>query len=115
LRRNQPEAALELLKNTDPFKNLSADFLRGLAHKNAGRHKEAAALLQGVVDRYGAALVEDPILFEVAHLELARTHVALGDTAKAKALYEKFLSFLKNPDPDLVLVREARAELAKIN
>jgi hypothetical protein len=37
-----------------------------------------------------------------------------GDTAKAKAAYQEFFSLWKDADPDLPILKEAKAEYAKV-
>ncbi len=37
-----------------------------------------------------------------------------GDTAKAKAVYQDFLTLWKDADPDIPILKEAKAEYAKL-
>jgi eukaryotic-like serine/threonine-protein kinase len=37
-----------------------------------------------------------------------------GDTAKAKAAYQDFLTLRKDADPDVPILKEANAEYAKL-
>jgi hypothetical protein len=37
-----------------------------------------------------------------------------GDTAKAKSAYEDFLTLWKDADPDIPILKEAKAEYAKL-
>ena len=37
-----------------------------------------------------------------------------GDTAKAKAAYQDFLTLWKDADPDIPILKEAKAKLAKL-
>jgi hypothetical protein len=37
-----------------------------------------------------------------------------GDTAKAKAAYQDFLTLWKGGDPDIPILKEAQAEYAKL-
>jgi eukaryotic-like serine/threonine-protein kinase len=37
-----------------------------------------------------------------------------GDTAKARAAYQDFLTLWKNADPDIPILKEAKAEYAKM-
>jgi hypothetical protein len=50
----------------------------------------------------------------LAHLGLARAYAMLGDTAKAKAAYQDFLTLWKDPDPDIPIFIAAKAEYAKL-
>jgi len=49
-----------------------------------------------------------------ARLELGRAWAAAGDTAKARTAYADFLALWKDADPDIPILREARAENAKL-
>ena len=50
----------------------------------------------------------------LAKLGLGRAYVMSGDTAKAKAAYQDFLAFWKDADPDVPILKEAKAEYAKL-
>jgi hypothetical protein len=50
----------------------------------------------------------------LAHLQLAHAYAMQGDTAKAKAAYQDFLTLWKDADPDIPIVKEAKAEYAKL-
>src|SRR5205823_901756 len=50
----------------------------------------------------------------LAHLQLGRAYVMAGDTAKAKTAYQDFLALWKDADPDIPILKEAKAEYAKI-
>ena len=51
----------------------------------------------------------------LARLQLARALVLSGDTAKAKSGYTDLLTLWKNADPEIPVVKEARAEYAHVN
>ena len=50
----------------------------------------------------------------MARLQLARALVASGDGAKAKGAYQNLLDLWKDADPDIPVVKEARAEYARL-
>jgi Tfp pilus assembly protein PilF len=50
----------------------------------------------------------------LAHLGLARAYALEGDTAKAKAAYQDFLTLWKDADPDIPSLVVAKAEYAKL-
>ena len=50
----------------------------------------------------------------LAHLGLARAYTMQGDTAKAKAAYQDFLTLWKDADPDIPILITAKAEYAKL-
>jgi eukaryotic-like serine/threonine-protein kinase len=49
-----------------------------------------------------------------AHLGLARAYAMQGDTVKAKAAYQDFLTLWKDADPDIPVLMQAKAEFAKL-
>jgi hypothetical protein len=51
----------------------------------------------------------------MARLQLARALARSGDTVKAKSAYNDLLTELwKNADPDIPVLRDARAEYARL-
>jgi eukaryotic-like serine/threonine-protein kinase len=50
----------------------------------------------------------------LAHLQIGRAYAIQGDTVKAKAAYQDFLTLWKDADPDIPLLIEAKAEYAKL-
>jgi cytochrome c-type biogenesis protein CcmH/NrfG len=50
----------------------------------------------------------------LAHLGLARAYSRQGDTAKARSAYQDFLKLWKDADPDVPILKEAKAEYAKL-
>ena len=50
----------------------------------------------------------------LAHFQLGRAYAMAGDTAKAKAAYEDFLTLWKDADPDIPILKQAKTEYAKL-
>ncbi len=48
-----------------------------------------------------------------APLGLARAYALQGDTARARSSYQRFLTLWKDADPDIPILKEAKAEYAK--
>jgi hypothetical protein len=48
-------------------------------------------------------------------LGLGRAYVLSGDHGKAKSAYQDFLTLWKDADPDIPLLKEAKAEYAKLH
>ena len=94
------------------FGKLYPIYVRGLAYLAAQQPVEAAAEFQRIVDHRSIVLV-DPI-DALARLQLARALALSGDTVKAKSTYNDLLTLWKNADPDLPVLREARAEYARL-
>ena len=50
----------------------------------------------------------------LARLGLARAYAMQGDTAKAKAAYQDFLTLWKDADPGIPILIAAKSEYAKL-
>jgi cytochrome c-type biogenesis protein CcmH/NrfG len=50
----------------------------------------------------------------LARLGLARAYAMQADTAKARTAYQDFLTLWKDADPDVPVLKEAKAEYAKL-
>jgi eukaryotic-like serine/threonine-protein kinase len=57
--------------------------------------------------------VNEPI-GALARLGLASSYAMQGDTVKAKAAYQDFLTLWKDADPDIPVLIAAKAEYAKL-
>jgi hypothetical protein len=57
--------------------------------------------------------VNEPI-GALAHLGPARAYIVQGDTAKARAAYQDFLTLWKDADTDIPVLVAAKAEYAKL-
>jgi eukaryotic-like serine/threonine-protein kinase len=87
-------------------------YVRGEAYLQAGRSAEGAREFQKILDNRGIVFA-DPIGV-LAHLQLGRTFVLSGDKTKAKAAYQDFLTLWKDADPDIPILKDAKAEFAKL-
>ncbi len=87
-------------------------YVRGEAYLAAHQGSGAAAEFQKIVDHRGI-VINQPI-GALAHLGLARAYAMQGDTAKAKAAYQDFLTLWKDADPDIPILKQAKAEYAKL-
>jgi serine/threonine protein kinase/tetratricopeptide (TPR) repeat protein len=94
------------------FGRLYPIYVRGLAYLAAQQPAAAAAEFQRILDHRSIVLV-DP-MDAMARLHLARALVRSGDAGKAKRAYEDLFSLWKNADADIRLVRDARAEYARL-
>jgi eukaryotic-like serine/threonine-protein kinase len=94
------------------FGGLYPIYVRGLAYLAARQPAEAAAEFQRILDHRSIVLV-DP-MDAMARLQLARALVLSGDTEKAKSAYTDLLTLWKNADPDIRVLKEARAEFARL-
>jgi tetratricopeptide (TPR) repeat protein len=90
------------------FGGLYPIYVRGLAYVAAGRLAEAVGEFQRIVDHRSIVLV-DP-LDAMARLQLTRTLALSGDVPKAKSAYSELFALWKSADPDIPVIKEARAE-----
>jgi hypothetical protein len=87
-------------------------FLSAKAILPVHKGSEASGEFEKVLDQRGVVINES--IGVLAHLGLARGYVLQGDTAKARAAYQDFLTLWKDADPDTPILKEARAEYAKL-
>jgi serine/threonine protein kinase/tetratricopeptide (TPR) repeat protein len=90
-----------------------AIYVRGLAYLAAHQGVEAATEFQKILNHRGI-VVSDPI-GALAHLQLGRAYVLSGDPSKAKTAYQDFLTLWKDADEDIPILKDARAEYAKLH
>ena len=94
------------------FGSLYPVYVRGQAYLAAHRGTEAVAEFQKILDHRGI-VVSDPVGV-AARLQSGRAFALSGDTAKAKAAYQDFLALWKDADPDIPILKEAKAEYARL-
>jgi tetratricopeptide (TPR) repeat protein len=87
-------------------------FVRGEAYLASRQGSKAAAEFQKILDHRG--LVLNHPIGALAHLGLGRAYVLQGDTVKAKAAYQDFLTLWKDADPDIPILQQAKTEYAKL-
>jgi eukaryotic-like serine/threonine-protein kinase len=122
LNANNSAQALVFLEAAAPYElgappqfqlgTLYPAYIRGQAQLIAHNSTASAAEFQKFFDHRG--IVVNFPLGALAHLGLARSYALSGDTAKAKAAYQDFLALWKDADPDIPILKEARAEYAKL-
>ncbi len=94
------------------FLSLYPIFVRGEAYLAGHQGNEAAAEFQKILDHRGIVLSEP--IGALAHLQIGRAYAMQGDTAKARAAYQDFLTLWKDADPDIPILTAAKAEYAKV-
>jgi len=118
LERKDPKRAIELLKVASPIElqyspaTLCPAYLRAESYLMLGDGGRAAAEFQKFIDHRG--LVRNFPWGALAHLGLARAYAMQRETVKAQAAYQDFLDLWENSDPDILILKEARAECAKL-
>jgi tetratricopeptide (TPR) repeat protein len=86
--------------------------IRGQAFLRMHEDARAAAEFQKILDHRGALSIS--VLYPLTHLNLARVYVQQGDAAKARAAYQDFFALWKDADPDIPILKQAKAEYAKL-
>jgi eukaryotic-like serine/threonine-protein kinase len=133
LGRKNPTAALNALQAASPIElgqirfvaNISClyhVYVRGQAYLAAGQGKEAAAEFQKILDHSG--IVWNCWTGALAHLGVARANALVSrtsqgadaDAARVRALaaYKDFLTLWNDADPDIPILKQAKAEYAKL-
>jgi hypothetical protein len=120
LQRNQPAQAIAQLESDIPYQfgagPRSAGYepfaIRAEAYLRTHDGTNAAAEYQKILDHRGL----DPVspLYSLAHLGLGRAYALQGDNAKAKSAYQDFFAIWKDADPDVPVLKTAKAEYEKL-
>ncbi len=117
LQRGDGAKAVDELRSTEPYDFGLADFgvtayLRGVGFLEMKQDGLAAAEFQKVLDHKGAMGIS-PYL-PLAKLGLGRALAHSGDAAKARTAYQDFFALWKDADPDVPILKEAKAEYEKL-
>jgi tetratricopeptide (TPR) repeat protein len=86
-------------------------YLRGQTYLAAHQGSAAAGEFQRILDHRGISL--NYPLGALARLGLARAYAQAGDANKARTTYQDFFTLWKDADPDIPILKEAKAEYAK--
>ena len=125
LNRREPAKAIEFLQKAAPYEfavpgidfnaffgGLYPVYVRGEAYLAMRQGAEAAAEFLKILAHRGI-VAADPI-GALAHLQIGRAYVLSGDRVKAKAAYDDFLTLWKDADADIPILKQAKAEYAKL-
>lgn len=134
LNRRNPGLSLNALQAASPIESGSIPFItnisclnltygRGQAFLADGRGAAAAAEFQKILDHNG--IVWNCWTGALAHLGVARANALEAKTlqradadsarSKARAAYKDFLTLWKDADPDIPILKQAKAEYATLN
>lgn len=117
LNKHDAARAVDLLQTVAQYEmgnvgSLDPAFFRGQAYLDLHKGAEAAIEYQKLIDHPGVVGVNPQLA--LAHLGLARARVLTGDNAGAKTAYQDFFALWKNADPDIPLLKQAKADYAKL-
>jgi serine/threonine protein kinase len=111
--------AIETLAPAGPYEMGASSFvalgpvyIRGLAYLAARQGQAAAAEFERILRRPG--LVRNRIIGALAHVQLGRAHALAGDIAKARSVYQDFFALWKDADPNIPILKQAKAEYDKL-
>jgi eukaryotic-like serine/threonine-protein kinase len=120
LQHNQPAQAVTRLEVAIPYElgsepgsaGYSVNYLRGEIFLRLKQGAKAAAEYQRILDHRGI----DPLAvsYNLSHLGLGRAQALQGNTAAAKSAYQDFFAAWKDADPDLPVLKQAKAEYEKL-
>jgi predicted Zn-dependent protease len=117
LRKGQADQALHTLEAVKPYEfgayaGLLPNYLRAMAFLQLRKANEAATEFNAVLDHRGVAPMTP--VWELSRLGLARAYKMQGDIVKARAAYQDFLTLWKDSDVDIPILKQAKAEYAKL-
>ena len=124
LLHSNPQQALKDLEPAAPYElglpaigyynwpNMYPVYVRGEAYLAAHGGEEAAAEFQKILNHHGIVLNEP--IGALARLQLGRSYALQGDAAKARGAYQDFLTLWKDADADIPVLKQAKAEYAKL-
>ena len=114
--------ALEDLKTSLPYEMgqtnsaftfaLYPAYLRGQSDLATKQGAAAASEFQKILDHPG--VIGNQPIGALARLGQGRAYALSGDTTKAKTAYQDFLSLWNNADRDSPILKQAKAEYAKL-
>ena len=106
--------AIALLQPALPYDKglFGVIYVRGLAYLKTGQGNEAAQEFQKMLALRNY-LPAEPFM-SMARLGMGRAYALSGDTAKSRAAYQDFFALWNNADPDIPLLKQAKAEYAKL-
>ena len=117
LQRSDSNKAIEQLRPTEAYQfgyvaEGNPVYWRGLAYRHAKQGSQAVTEFQKVLDHKSAFGASPHV--SLARLGLARGFALSGDPAKARTHYQDFFTKWKDADPDIPILKQAKAEYAKV-
>ena len=113
-RRGNALKAVDLLSPVAQYEQGESQVLyhRGLAYLAAGEHAKAADEFQKLISNRGWP--EWGVFVPLAKLGLARAYAMQDAPEKSRKAYADFFSAWKDADPDIPMLRQAKAEYKKV-
>jgi len=120
LQRNQSVQAVTRLEVATPYElgsgvgaaGYEINFIRGEAYLRSKQGAKAAAEYQKILDHRGIDPLD--VSYNLSHLGLGRAQALQGNITAAKSAYQDFFAAWKDADPDLPVLKQAKAEYEKL-
>jgi tetratricopeptide (TPR) repeat protein len=114
LNHAKPSRALELLRPASVYDATWVLLLhvRATSYLKSGKAQEAVQDFQHIRNLHSYH-PDDPII-SLAYVGQARGYQLLGDNIKARTAYQDFFALWKDADPDIPILKQAKAEYAKL-
>jgi len=87
-------------------------YTRGVAYLRTGDGPEAAGEFQKILDH--RTMTGNAMTSALAHLGLARARALEGKNSAGRSAYQDFFALWKDADPDIPILKEAKAEYEKL-
>jgi tetratricopeptide (TPR) repeat protein len=87
-------------------------YVRGLVYLRMKDGEKAAVEFQKILDHRGLEPASEFI--PLSRLNIGRAYALQGDVGKARTAYQDFLALWKDADPDVPILKEAKAEYARL-
>jgi tetratricopeptide (TPR) repeat protein len=110
LQHGNAEKAIDFLDTAAVYAraNDGLHYVRGVSYLKAQKGPEAAQEFQKILDLAG--FFGPDVVVSAAHLGLGRAHALQHNAAEARIAYQDFFAIWKNADPDVPLLKQAKAE-----
>lgn len=112
--RGNAAKAVDLLAPVAQYEQgeLGVPYSRAQAYLAAGEHTKAAAEFARLIGHRGWR--DSEVFAPLAQLGLARAYAMQGDRENSRKAYDDFFTTWKDADPDIPILRQAKAEYKKL-
>jgi predicted Zn-dependent protease len=109
------EQAIQTLAASAPYElgNPYVLYLRGQAYLATGNASASATEFQKIMNHLGG-FSPFPFVSSLAQLGLARAYALGRDTIKSRTAYQDFFAIWKDADPEIPILKQAKAEYSKL-
>ncbi|HZQ68303.1 MAG TPA: protein kinase [Terriglobales bacterium] len=114
LMHNNPSKAIDETDGVLVYSraNPAVFYVRGIAYLKMGRGSDAAQAFQKILDLRPVAAFD--MTGSMAHLGLARAYALQADNVHSRLAYQDFFALWKDADPEVPILKTAKAEYAKV-